>query len=155
LADIAYLAHLCENAALSLRTDASATAIGAILEQTVNDKTKVLGYFSKTLTATQRRYSTYDLELFSIYSATNYFEYILLDKPFIILTDNLSLVNSFSKPTDKHTSKQVRQLAYLSHFECKLQHLPGAPNQVADCLSRLMPTVNNIFQDHDMPLSLD
>jgi len=111
LADIAYLSHQCENAALSLRTDASATVIGAILEQTVNNKTVVLGYFSKTLTDTQRRYSIYDLKLFSMYSATKYFEYILSDKPFIILTDNLSLVKSFLKPTDKHTSKQVRQLA--------------------------------------------
>ena len=69
MANVAYLAHPFENASLSLRTDASNIALGAILEQTIDNNTEVLGYFSKTLTDAQRHYSTYDLELLSVYSA--------------------------------------------------------------------------------------
>ena len=137
LANVAYLAHPCENASLSLRTDASNIALGAILEQTIDDNTEVLGYFSKTLTDALRHYSTYDLELLSVYSAVKYFEHILLDKSFTIYTDIKSLVCSFRKPSEKHTFKQVRQLSYLSQFDCTLQHLPGTENAAADCLSRL------------------
>ena len=43
LANITYLTHPCDNAPLTLRTDASGIAIGAILDQQVNDGTEVLG----------------------------------------------------------------------------------------------------------------
>ena len=157
LANIAHLAHPCENATLSVRTDASGTAIGAILEQQVDDNTEVLGYFSKTLTATQRKYSTYDLELLAMHAAVKYFEYMLLDKTFTIYTDNQSLVRSFLKPSEKHTARQVRQLTYLSQFDCTIQHVPGSQNQVADCLSRnVQPhTVNHIFEAQEMPCTLE
>ena len=151
LANVAYLAHPCENASLSLRTDASNIALGAILEQTIDNNTEVLGYFSKTLTDAQRHYSTYDLELLSVYSAVKYFEHILLDKSFTIYTDNKSLVCSFRKPSEKHTSKQVGQLSYLSQFDCTLQHLPGTENAAADCLSRL--AVHHIFEQNNLPIS--
>ena len=88
LANVAYLAHPCENVSLSLRTDASNIALGAILEQIIDDNTEVLGYFSKTLTDAQRHYSSYDLELLSVYSAVKYFEHILLGKSFTIYADN-------------------------------------------------------------------
>ena len=99
----------------------------------------------------QRHYSTFDLELLSVYSAIKYFEYILLDKSFTVYTDNKALVNSFKKPSEKHTSKQVRQLSYISQFDCTLCHLPGKENEAADCLSRL--TVNHIFEQHNLPIT--
>ena len=151
MANVAYLAHPCKNASPSLRTDASNIALGAILEQTIDDNTEVLGYFLKTLTDAQRHYSTYDLELLSVYSAVKYFEHTLLDKSFTIYTGNKSLVCSFRKPSEKHTSKQVRQLSYLSQFDCTLQHLPGTENVAADCSSRL--GVHHIFEQNDMLIS--
>ena len=54
LANVAYLAPSCENTSLSLHTDAFNIALGAILEQTIDDNTKVLESFSKTLTGAQR-----------------------------------------------------------------------------------------------------
>ena len=106
LADTTYLAHPCADADLSLHTNASNVVLGAILEQTVAGKIEVLGYFSKTLNDTQRRYSTYDLELLAMHSAVKYFGYMLMDKSFTIFTDNKSLVNTFLKPSANHTSKK-------------------------------------------------
>ncbi|XP_050066100.1 uncharacterized protein LOC126555184 [Aphis gossypii] len=47
LADTARLAHLDQNAPLRLNTDASNLAVGAVLEQHVNDQWQPLGFFSK------------------------------------------------------------------------------------------------------------
>ena len=151
LADIACLAHPFENAVLSLRTDASNVSIGAILEQEVDGNAEVLGYFSKTMSDVQRYYSTFDLELLSVYSAIKYFEYIFLDKFFTVYTDNKVPVNNFKKPSEKHISKQVRQLSYISQFDCTLCHLQGKKNEAADCLSRL--TVNHIFEQHNLSIT--
>ena len=63
---------------------------------------------------------------------------MLLDKPFVIFTDNKPLVNSFAKPSENHFPRQVRQLSYLSQFDCNIQHLPGRNNIVADCLYRVI-----------------
>ena len=152
LADTTYLAHPCVDADLSLHTDASNVALGAILEQPVAGKTEVLGYFSKTLNDTQRRYFTYDLELLAMHSAVKYFEYMLMDKSFTIFTDNKSLVNTFLKPSANHTSKQVRQLSYVSQFDCQVLHKPGIDNNAADCLSRL--AVHHIFEKDDIPVTI-
>ena len=152
LADTTYLAHPCVDADLSLHTDASNVALGAILEQAVAGKTEVLGYFSKTLNDTQRRYSTYDLELLAMLSAVKYFEYMFMDKSFSIFTDSKSLVNTFLKPSANHTSKQVRQLSYLSLFDSQVLHKLGIDNKAADCLSRL--AVHHIFEKDDMPVTI-
>ena len=48
LVNITYFNHPCDNSPLTLRTDASDTAIGAILEQQGDDGTEVFRYFSKT-----------------------------------------------------------------------------------------------------------
>ena len=86
LSKISYLAHLKASAKLQLKCDASGLAIGAILEQVHEGKIEPLGYFSKALHGPQMKFSTYDLELLSVYSSVKYFEHLLLDKPFTILT---------------------------------------------------------------------
>ena len=129
--------------------------LGAVLEQVFGDTTEVLGYFSKSLTETQRKYSTHDLELLSTFSVVKHFEYMLLDKTFTIFCDNKPLVNSFRKPSQSHTPRQARQLSYRSQFDCMIQYLPGKSNTVADCLSRAAPlTICHISETLDLPISL-
>ncbi|GBO35997.1 Transposon Ty3-I Gag-Pol polyprotein, partial [Araneus ventricosus] len=52
---------------LSLFTDASDTAIGAVLQQYENSTWKPIAFYSKKLNDTQQNYSTYDRELLGIY----------------------------------------------------------------------------------------
>ena len=87
-----------------------------------------------------------------MHSAVKYFEYMLMDKSFTIFTDNKFIVNTFLKPSANHTSKQVRQLSYLSQFDCQVLHKPGIASKAADCLSRL--AVHHIFEKDDMPVTI-
>ena len=84
LANTSHLAHPKPNAVLLLKCDATNVSLGACLEQVYDDKTEVLGYFFKSLQDPQKRYSTYDLKLLSVFSSVKYFEYMLLDKKFVI-----------------------------------------------------------------------
>ena len=88
IANLSYLAHPKAYAKLQLKKDASATSLDGVLEQIYDDKIEVLSCYSKSLIDAQKHYSTYDLELLSVYSNVRYFEYMLLDKPFVIFTYN-------------------------------------------------------------------
>ena len=64
---------LAPDSELILYTDASDTAIGAALEQTIDGQQHPVGFFSRKLTDTERRYSTYDRELLAAYAAAKFF----------------------------------------------------------------------------------
>ena len=146
------MAHPKAYAKLQLKTDASATSLGGVPEQIYDNKIEVLGYYSKSLTDAQKETQPMTSNFFGVYSNVKYFEYMLLDKPFVIFTDNKPSVNSFAKSSENHSSRQVRQLSYLSQFDCNIQHLPGRNNIVADCLSRVI--VDNILEE-PTPISLE
>ena len=152
LAQAAGLAHPREDATLRLYTDASTVAMGAILAQKLPDNTEqALAYFSKALNDTQRRYSVFDLELLAVHSAVKHFEHMLLDRSFTIVTDHLSLVHAFQKPSPSHSPRQSRQLSYLTEFNCTFEHIASQKNCTADCLSRL---VINIFAQDSLSITL-
>ncbi|BHF76420.1 hypothetical protein SprV_0501951800 [Sparganum proliferum] len=63
LADATLLTHPAPEAPLSLMVDASTVAVGAVLQQHINDSTRPLAFFSKKLSPAETRYSTFGLEL--------------------------------------------------------------------------------------------
>ena len=67
LADTSLLVHPKPNAPVKLMTDASDIAIGGVLQQYLNDTWCPLAYFSRKLTPTEQKYSTYDRELLAVY----------------------------------------------------------------------------------------
>ena len=151
LSNICHLAHPKESAQLHLRYDASGIAVGSVLKQLHDGETTPLRYFSKALNESQRRYSTYDLELLSVYLSVKYFEHLLLHKHFIIFTDHKSLVNSYCKPSENHSPRQVRYLSYLSQFDSEIKHVPGHKNVAADCLSRVV--IQHVLERDQLPFS--
>ncbi|KAK2575324.1 hypothetical protein KPH14_000817 [Odynerus spinipes] len=66
LANSALLAHPKDSVLLIISTDASDTAIGTSFEQSEEELCQPIAFFSRKLTPTQRRCSTYDLELLAI-----------------------------------------------------------------------------------------
>ncbi|CAB0042447.1 unnamed protein product, partial [Trichogramma brassicae] len=131
---------------LALYTDASDTAIGAALNQQRESGVWVpLGFFSRKLSPTEQRYSTYDRELLAIHAAIKHFQRILEGRSFRILTDHKPLSYALEQRTDKHSPRQARQLDFIAQFDTVIQHTPGEDNTVADALSRVdsiaMPTV--------------
>lgn len=131
------LAYPAKNAELSLSVDASDFAVGAALHQKVGDIWQPLGFYSKKLTDTQRRYSTYDRELVAIFQGVKHFQYMLEGRQFHILTDHQPLTYAFSQPLEKAAPRQARQLDYIGQFSTDIRHVPGTENVTADFLSRI------------------
>lgn len=63
LANVTLLTHPQSNAQIILATDASNNCIGAVLNQYHQNNLQPLGFFSRKLTKSQLKYSTYDREL--------------------------------------------------------------------------------------------
>ncbi len=67
------LQHPTPNVELSLATDASDTHIGGVMQQKSGFHWRPLGFFSRKLTDTESRYSTFDRELLAAHAAIKLF----------------------------------------------------------------------------------
>ena len=74
-----------------------------------------------------------------MFLALHHFRFELEGRKFHILTDHLPLVSALSRVSPPWSSRQQRQLSYISEFTSDLRHTPGAANVVADNLSRPPP----------------
>lgn len=138
LAEATTLSHPVPDADLQLMTDASLTCIGATLLQMVNGKPQPLGFFSKSLTPAQQRYSTYDRELLAIRFAIKHFRRLIEGRPCTILTDHKPLTFAFNKPSSpSETPLRQRYLDYISQFTTDIRFIEGSSNSIADSLSRI------------------
>lgn len=122
---------------LSLMVDASANAIGAALQQHVDDKIEPLAFFSRKLTSAEGKYSTFDRELLAIYSAIRHFRHMLEGREFTVFTDHAPLTHALNQKSDKHSPRQIRHLEFISQFTSDIRYLPGDQNSVADAFSRI------------------
>ena len=137
LSETTTLAHPNYNEPFVLFTDASNYCIGACLAQA--DKQghlRPLGYFSKTMTRTQCKYSTTKKEALALVSALKHFQFIITGYPTIVCTDHRPLIGLFSKklPTD---TALARWCLSIQSFRLSLKYYPGKLNVVADYMSRL------------------
>lgn len=137
MAEATLLHHPSIDAKLSLVTDCSNIAMGAVLQEISADGPKPLAYFSKKLTPAQCKYSTYDRELLAAYSAIQYFRYMLEARPFTLYVDHKPLTFAFQQKHDKCSPRRLRQLDFISQFTTDIRYLPGKFNAVADSLSRI------------------
>lgn len=137
LATETLLAHPCADAKLALEVDASGNAIGAVLHQIRNNERQPLAYFSRKLSESKQKASTYDRELLAIYEAVKYFKDHLIGREFCIFTDHKPLVTAFQQRPERASPTQQRQLSFISEYTTDIRHISGAKNHVADMLSRL------------------
>ena len=123
LSNATLLAHPIPNALLSIAVDASDFAIGAVVQQSVNNIWQPLGFFSRKLSATERKYSAYDRELLSAYAAVKKFRHLVEGRRFILFTDHKPLTYAFHQRMDKASPRQVRQLDFISQFTTDIRHI--------------------------------
>ena len=117
-----------------LSTDASRTAVGALLEQEDGNRWRPVAYASARNTAImQRAWSVPDLEAFAIFWAVKKFQQYLAWKPFVLLSDHRPLAALFSKTASRRITNWALQ---LSHFTFTVQYRPGKENALADIASR-------------------
>lgn len=133
------LAHPISDAKLSVSTDASNYAVGAVLEQTTNGKRVPLAFFSKTLSPTETRYSTYDRELLAIVLAIKHFRHFLEGRSFAVYTDHKPLISALTSKSEK-SPRQSRQLDFISQYTSDIRYITGDSNVIADALSRIGET---------------
>ena len=134
-------------------TDASDTAVGAVLQQQINDEWKPIAFFSKRLKPAETRYSTFDYELLAIYLAIKHFQHFVEGRQFHVLTDHKPLTFAFRTQSSELTPRQIRHLDFISQFTTDVHHVRGCDNPVADALSRI--EANALHSDNSVPLIID
>ena len=136
LATATLLTHPKPFAPTCVMTDASDTAVGAVLLQQIDDDWQPIAYFSKKLRPAETRYSTFDRELLAIYLAIKHFRHFVEGREFYIATDHKPLTFALSTASDKYTPRRIRHLDYIAQFSTDIRHVAGHHNVVADALSR-------------------
>jgi cleavage and polyadenylation specificity factor subunit 1 len=130
------LAHPEPTAQLAVVTDASTTAMGAVLQH-VNNAWQPLAFFCKKLNPMQQKYSAYDRELLAAYEAVKYFRHMLEARHFIIFLDHKPIIYAFKRKTDKCSPRQFNHLGYIAQFTTDIRHISGQGNVVPDALFRV------------------
>ena len=123
LARATLLAHPKPHAPTRIMTDASDRAVGAILQQQIEDSWQPIAFFSRKLLPAETRYSAFDRELLAVYLAVKHFRHFVEGREFLILTDHKPLTFALSITTDKYTPRQTRHLDYISQFTTDIRHV--------------------------------
>ena len=150
LADTTLLVHPEAEAPTCIMTDASETAVGAVLQQFIAGRWQPLAYFSKGLKPAETRYSAFDRELLAIYLSVKHFRYFVKGRQFAVLTDHKPLTYALSSKPDRYSPRQSRHLDFISQFTSDIRHVRGTGNSVADALSRL--SINALHTGDSVPV---
>lgn len=123
---------------LAIMADASNNCIGAVLQTQIEGTWCPLGFYSKKMSETQQKYSTYDRELLAVYMALQHFHIMFEGRELIVYTDHKPLIYAFNNMSKgNETPRRTRQLLYISEFTTDIRHVEGSSNVVADSLSRV------------------
>ena len=111
-----------------LDTDASNTAIGAVLSQNIEGQEKVVAYASRALTKSERKYCVTRKELLAVVHFVKYFRHYLYGKRFKVRTDHGSLrcLLNFKNPE----GQLARWIEVLSTYDMEIQHRPGTQHKM-------------------------
>ena len=136
LTNAVMLHHLTPSSLFHLVTDASSYAVGAALHQIVDGQPKPIGFFSKKLSASQQKYSTFDRELLAAYLASLHFKKFIEGREVLLFTDHKPLVAALQRPRDAKLDRQQRHMAVITELVSEFHYIRGKENVVADFLSR-------------------
>lgn len=118
-------------------TDASIEAVGAVLAQDKDGLERVVVYASQSLSATEKRWSTFDRELWAVVWAVRQFRHYIGAAAFTIITDHKPLLGLSGMSIDKDpTGRRARWMLELDPFNWVMKHKHGHQHANADVLSR-------------------
>ena len=136
-----------------LMCDASDYAIGAVLGQKREKIFQVIYYASRTLNDAQLNYATTEKELLAIVFAFDKFRPYLIGNKVVVHTDHAAIKYLMTKKDAK--PRLIRWVLLLHEFDLEIKDKKGTENLVADHLSRLEGTredvpVNDEFTDEKL-----
>jgi len=123
---------------LTITSDASAHSIGACLNQHDNfsEEPKPLAFFSRKLSDTEQKYSTFDRELLAVFASEKKWRDVIDGSHTTVFTDHKPIVGAFKSNNSRLSDKHQRQLSFISEYVSDIIHIAGKENVVADTLSR-------------------
>ena len=135
------LAFLDVKEQLILYTDASLTAMGAVLSQVQEGKERTICYASKAFSKSQTNVSTIKRELVAIVTFTRHFKQYLRGRKFKNVTDHRALpwLHNIKDP-DGLTARWLEKLTAIDY---EVKHRPGKSIGQANGLSRI-PIVKQV-----------
>ena len=124
-----------------LRTDASDYAVGAVLEQVLDDGRHVpVAFWTRVLAEGQRRsWTPGEKEAYAIVMALRKWAGYIALHPVTVCTHHQSLQSWHKEHVDTPSgpaSRRARWHETLANFDLTVVYVPGKDNTVADCLSR-------------------
>ncbi|KAL7863381.1 hypothetical protein SRHO_G00123650 [Serrasalmus rhombeus] len=135
-----------------LYTDASLHAIGSVLSQRVAGKEHVIAYASHTLSVSERKWSTFDRELYAIVWSVRHFRHYLAFHPFTIITDHKPLVGLKKLPLDQDpTGRRARWAVELDLHDWTVIYRDGTKHLNADSMSRRPHNTSSDIHSPSMP----
>ena len=138
------LAHFYLNLSTYVTSDASSNAIGAVLSQIDGKTERPVAFASRTLSMTERKYSTSEREALAAVFACEHWYMYLYGRKFTLRTDHQALKTLLSTSATEHKPLRIyRWVDRLLQFDFQVEHISGSNNVVADMLSRLIPDDND------------
>lgn len=121
-----------------LTTDASDTAVGAMLSQKLPEdrKHRIIACYSHRFTETEQKYPVREKELYAIWWAVKKCKHYLYGQQFIVQTDHQSLMHLDKTWRDFDKVRVQRWMNYLAGYDYTIVYIQGVTNVVADALSR-------------------
>jgi hypothetical protein len=117
-----------------VHVDASAFAIGCVLQQDQGKGLQPIAFESRKLQPSERKLAPYDRELLALVHALRKWKHLLIGGKFTVYTDQKALKFLLTAPT--RTDRQERFLTDIMRFMPDIRYVKGTDNVVADALSR-------------------
>jgi len=132
-----------------ISSDASDTAIGAVLGQEEDKKPYAIYYISKNLSPVELNYTVTEKEFLAVIHVVNKFRPYITGYPVILYIDHFSIKYLENKSITN--GKITRWLILLQEFDITIRDRPGRENPVADFLSRMPKPIDATTVEYQFP----
>ena len=139
ITEIPCLAHYSSDYPNIITTDASTKGLGATLWQEQPDgKLKPIGFDSRFLSDTEKKYAINELELLAVVWGLEHFRLYIYGKPIKLLTDHQALepLIKRNRSNKTYSARLTRSLDRLAHFTININQISGKHLALTDYLSK-------------------
>eukprot|EP00253_Pinus_taeda_P012303 PITA_12303 len=137
------------NLPFQISSDASDTAIGAVLGQEEDKKPYAIYYISKKLSSAEHNYTVTKKEFVAVIHAVNKFRHYITGYPVVLYTDHSAIKYLANKPVTN--ARITRWLILVQAFDITIKDRPGKENPVAAFLSRIPKSIETTAVEDQFP----